>query len=80
MRGENKHIMHVTGPWPRLMRLTALRVTDISMPRCVNIREEDISCVGVWTVKSYAFKMFGACIHSPEPLIIFGSAHLKRCL
>lgn len=77
MRAENKHIMPVSGPWPRLIRLTALQVTDISMTRCVNIREEDILCVGVRMVKSYAFKMFGACIQRPEPLII-SSLHTYR--
>lgn len=70
MRGENKHIMHFFGPWPRLIRLTALQVTDISMTCCVNIREEDILCVGESMVKSYAFKMFAACIQRPETLII----------
>lgn len=70
MRGENKHIMHVSGPWPRLIRLTALQVTDISMTCSVNIREEEILCVGVRMVKSYAFKMFAACIQRPESLII----------
>lgn len=68
MRGENKHITHVSGPWPRLIRLTALRVTDISVTRCVNIREEDI--YRVW-VRGWLRVMRLRCL-----LLVFGALNL----